>query len=124
MRCNITRQKEHVLSYATKRFTWLEWLWLKWHMLQFAGLYDMLGTSHSGGPLLDVHGRVIGVNTMKAMGMDGIAFAVPIDEVKRVVRQLTAHGRVLRPYLGLKFIELSEPVAEELNARAKRSAML
>ena len=38
--------------------------------------------------------------------------------MKRVVRQLTAHGRVLRPYLGLKFIELSEPVAEELNARA------
>ena len=34
------------------------------------------------------------------------------------MRQLTAHGRVLRPYLGLKFIELSEPVAEELNARA------
>mmetsp|Transcript_2080 Transcript_2080/g.6249 ORF Transcript_2080/g.6249 Transcript_2080/m.6249 type:complete len:399 (+) Transcript_2080:103-1299(+) len=97
------------------------------------GLHDSLGarnttayiqtdasinSGNSGGPLLDVHGRVIGVNTMKAMGMDGIAFAVPIDEVKRVVRQLTAHGRVLRPYLGLKFIELSEPVAEELNARA------
>lgn len=53
-------------------------------------------------PGLTLVGEVIGINTMKALGMDGIAFAVPIDEVKRIVAQLQAYGRVLRPYLGLK----------------------
>mmetsp|Transcript_511 Transcript_511/g.1330 ORF Transcript_511/g.1330 Transcript_511/m.1330 type:complete len:102 (+) Transcript_511:717-1022(+) len=61
-----------------------------------------INQGNSGGPLLNLQGEVIGINTMKAMGMDGIAFAIPIDEVKHVVGQLQKHGRVLRPYLGLK----------------------
>merc|ERR1719408_175082 len=77
-----------------------------------------INSGNSGGPLLNLAGEVIGVNTMKAMGMDGIAFAVPIDEVKRVVSHLTTHGRVLRPYLGLKFVELDAAIAADLNARA------
>jgi len=50
--------------------------------------------------------------------MDGIAFALPIDDVKRVVDQLIRHGKVLRPYLGLKFVELDATIAGELRARA------
>jgi len=77
-----------------------------------------INSGNSGGPLLNLAGEVIGVNTMKAMGMDGIAFAVPIDEVKRVVTQLETHGRVLRPYLGLKFVELNAAIAADLRTRA------
>ena len=73
-----------------------------------------INQGNSGGPLLNLQGEVIGVNTMKVQGMDGIAFAVPIDEAKRVVNQLMRHGRVLRPYLGLKFIELDEQVSRTL----------
>jgi HtrA serine peptidase 2 len=73
-----------------------------------------INSGNSGGPLLNLAGEVIGVNTMKAMGMDGIAFAVPIDDVKRVVSQLLSHGRVLRPYLGLKFVELDPQIARQL----------
>ena len=73
-----------------------------------------INSGNSGGPLLNLSGEVIGVNTMKAMGMDGIAFAVPIDDVKRVVSQLLHHGRVLRPYLGLKFVELDPAIARQL----------
>jgi len=78
-----------------------------------------INSGNSGGPLLNIEGEVIGVNTMKALGMDGIAFAVPIDEVKRVVDQLQRHGRVLRPYLGLKFVELNSSIAAELNSRGQ-----
>jgi HtrA serine peptidase 2 len=79
-----------------------------------------INSGNSGGPLLNLRGEVIGVNTMKAMGMDGIAFALPIDDVKRVVHQLQRHGRVLRPYLGLKFIELDPGIAHELRQHAYR----
>ena len=66
---------------------------------------------------------MIGVNTMKAMGMDGIAFALPIDDVKRVVQQLQAHGKVQRPYLGLKFVELDQTIASELRQRGQQGGV-
>jgi putative serine protease PepD len=54
---------------------------------------------NSGGPLLDARGRVIGVIS-QGRG-DGIAFAVPVDTVERVVPQLERDGRVRRAYLGV-----------------------
>ena len=54
---------------------------------------------NSGGPLLDEHGRVIGV-IAQARGA-GIAFAVPVDTVELVVPQLERFGRVRRPFLGV-----------------------
>ena len=54
---------------------------------------------NSGGPLLEERGRVIGV-IAQGRG-DGIAFAVPVDTVKRVVPQLERFGRVRRAYLGV-----------------------
>ena len=81
-----------------------------------------INQGNSGGPLLNWRGEVIGISTMKVMGpsVDGIAFAVPVDDVKRVVKQLRQHGRVLRPYLGLKFVQLDAVVSAELNRRAER----
>ena len=80
-----------------------------------------INQGNSGGPLLNLAGEVIGVNTMKVSGMDGIAFAVPIDEVKRVVGQLTKHGRVLRPYLGIKFVELDAQTKRQLEQSSRAS---
>ncbi|KOO23427.1 protease do-like 14-like protein [Chrysochromulina tobinii] len=80
-----------------------------------------INQGNSGGPLLNLAGEVIGVNTMKVSGMDGIAFAVPIDEVKRVVVQLTKHGRVLRPYLGIKFVELDAQTKRQLEQSSRAS---
>jgi S1-C subfamily serine protease len=54
---------------------------------------------NSGGPLLDARGRVIGVIS-QGRG-DGIAFAVPVDTVQRVIPQLERHGRVRRAFLGV-----------------------
>jgi S1-C subfamily serine protease len=57
---------------------------------------------------------------MKALGLEGIAFAIQIDEIKRVMRQLELHGRVLRPYLGLRFFELTPHLAGNINERVHR----
>jgi S1-C subfamily serine protease len=64
-----------------------------------------INPGNSGGPLLDSAGRLIGVNTaiLSPSGtFAGIGFAIPADEVNRVVPQLIAHGKVVRPRLGVQ----------------------
>ena len=60
---------------------------------------------NSGGPLLDSAGRLIGVNTAifsPSGASAGIGFAVPVDTINRVIPQLLAKGKVIRPYLGVR----------------------
>ncbi len=64
-----------------------------------------INPGNSGGPLLDSAGRLIGVNTAiySPSGVSaGIGFAIPVDEVNRLVPQLIRHGRVIRPGLGVQ----------------------
>jgi serine protease Do len=66
----------------------------------------------SGGPLLNLDGEVIGINTAIASQSGnncGVAFAIPINLVKRVVRQLQERGTVARGYLGLQLASSFEP---------------
>src|SRR5690606_18285751 len=63
-----------------------------------------INPGNSGGPLLDSAGRLIGVNTAiysPSGAYAGIGFAVPVDTVNRIVPQLIAHGKVVRPGLGV-----------------------
>ncbi len=63
-----------------------------------------INPGNSGGPLLDSAGRLIGVNTQIASpsgASAGIGFAVPVDTVNEVVPELIAHGRIVRPRLGV-----------------------
>ena len=60
---------------------------------------------NSGGPLLDTHGRVIGINTAIATRTgqnSGIGFAIPASLIARVTPQLIKHGRVIRPEIGIR----------------------
>ncbi|HSD66075.1 MAG TPA: trypsin-like peptidase domain-containing protein [Vicinamibacteria bacterium] len=75
-----------------------------------ATIFDVIQTDaainpgNSGGPLLDSGGRLIGMNTAiysPSGASAGIGFAVPMDTVARIVPQLIAHGRVIRPVLGV-----------------------
>jgi S1-C subfamily serine protease len=64
-----------------------------------------INPGNSGGPLLDSAGRLIGVNTAiySPSGSNaGIGFAIPVDEVNRVVPQLIRNGKVTRPSLGVQ----------------------
>jgi S1-C subfamily serine protease len=71
-----------------------------------------LNPGNSGGPLVDTHGRVVGINTAMIFGAQGISFAVPIDTAKWALQQLMTHGRVQRSWLGVvaqnraKYVEI------------------
>jgi len=68
-----------------------------------------INQGNSGGVLADLNGRVVGINSMKIadMGVEGIGFALPIDSVMPVVKQLMEKGKVLRPYMGVYSIDLA-----------------
>jgi 2-alkenal reductase len=90
-----------------------------------------INPGNSGGPLLDSHGRVIGVNSAirtdgENRANSGVGFAVPVNTVKRIVPQLIATGRAAYPYLGIT----SDPrytmpeLAQTLNLPAKRGVLI
>ena len=58
------------------------------------------------------------MNSMRASRVSGVAFAIPIDYVKRIVNALIENGRVARPYLGFKFIELDGPTSRALKGES------
>jgi putative serine protease PepD len=68
---------------------------------------------NSGGPLLDLEGRVIGVNSQIASesgGNDGVGFAIPADTIERIVGQLLDGGEVRHAYLGVSVTQADEGV--------------
>jgi S1-C subfamily serine protease len=67
-----------------------------------------INPGNSGGPLLDSSGRLIGMNTAifsPSGASAGIGFAVPVDTINRVVTQLIAYGKLVRPGLGIQIAE-------------------
>lgn len=69
---------------------------------------------NSGGPLLDVRGRVIGVNAQiesDSGGNDGVGFAIPSNTVRSIVTQIVDGGRAEHAYLGVTLVATSEGVA-------------
>lgn len=74
-----------------------------------------INPGNSGGPLLDSAGRLIGVNTAiysPSGAYAGIGFAVPVDEVNRVIPQLIRHGKLIKPGIGASLAD--ERVASRL----------
>jgi S1-C subfamily serine protease len=70
-----------------------------------------INPGNSGGPLLDSGGRVIGINTAMIPFAQGIGFAVPINTVKKVVEELITYGRVIRPWLGIAGLNITNELA-------------
>lgn len=68
-----------------------------------------INPGNSGGALINAKGEVIGINSMKIAltQVEGIGFAIPIDEAKPVIEQLEAKGEVVRPYMGISGVDLS-----------------
>ncbi|MBA3490777.1 MAG: trypsin-like peptidase domain-containing protein [Rubrobacteraceae bacterium] len=77
-----------------------------------------INPGNSGGPLLDSRGTVIGVNAQIASesgGFEGVGFAVPINTVKDVIKQLITDGKVVHGYIGVSMYQLG---IDELSAYA------
>ena len=72
---------------------------------------------NSGGPLINMDGQAIGINSQiysRTGGFMGISFAIPIDEAMRVTEQLKANGHVVRGRIGVAITEVTKDIAEPL----------
>ncbi len=74
-----------------------------------------INPGNSGGPLLNLHGEVIGVNVAIAQGSQSIGFAIPANSIKGVVDSVQKTGKIVRPYLGVRYI----PITTELKDKNK-----
>jgi len=73
---------------------------------------------NSGGPLLNVEGRLIGINTAIRPGAENIGFAIPVDRARRVLEELLAYGAVRPTWLGLEVWEVTPSLARRLGVEA------
>ncbi|TPX62352.1 hypothetical protein PhCBS80983_g00481 [Powellomyces hirtus] len=68
----------------------------------------------SGGPLLNLDGEVVGINTTRA-DSEGISFAIRADNAMDLVHQLHTQGRVVRPWLGCRMVSLTSQVRQQIH---------
>jgi serine protease Do len=86
-----------------------------------------INRGNSGGPLVDVKGRLIGINQSifsGSGGSDGIGFAVPVNLARNVAEQLIANGRVTRGYIGVNIQPLSPDLAQAFGIDDARGALV
>jgi len=74
-----------------------------------------INAGNSGGALVNSFGEVIGLNTLKlsGTGVEGMGFAIPINDTIDIYNQLIKNGKVLRPYIGISGIDLDEATAKK-----------
>ncbi|MDO6354169.1 trypsin-like peptidase domain-containing protein [Caloramator sp. CAR-1] len=72
-----------------------------------------INQGNSGGALCNENGEVIGINTLKITSAEGMGFAIPINEAKKIIEELMKHGYVSRPYIGVAGTFIDEEQAKE-----------
>ncbi len=74
-----------------------------------------INPGNSGGPLLDLSGQVVGVNVAIAVGSQNIGFALPINSVKGAIESVKSTGKIIRPYLGIRYVAINAAIKEKNN---------
>ncbi|MEK7505073.1 MAG: trypsin-like peptidase domain-containing protein [Patescibacteria group bacterium] len=72
-----------------------------------------INPGNSGGPLLDLRGRVVGVNVAVARGSENIGFALPANVVRGVVESVQKNNKIVRPYLGIRYVAVTPAMKEK-----------
>lgn len=78
---------------------------------------------NSGGPLFNLNGEIVGINTAIISGGQGIGFAVPINMVKAILPQLK-EGRIVRAWLGVRFQPVTKEIMESFGLESTDGALI
>lgn len=96
-----------------------------------AGPYDdflqtdaSINFGNSGGPLLNLNGEVIGINTAIVAGGTGIGFAIPTSLAKGIIEQLKDKGKVVRGWLGVMIQKITPELAKSFDLKSEKGALV
>jgi len=83
-----------------------------------------INSGNSGGPLLNLKGEVIGINTAMAQGAEAIGFAIPINMAKRDIEQVIETNKITYPFLGVRYVLVDEDVKKEYKLSVDYGALV
>lgn len=88
-----------------------------------------INSGNSGGPLINLAGQVIGINSMKlssssssGTSVEGMGFAIPSNEVVTIINQLISKGKIVRPAIGASLLDLTDITASQQKSVLKLSS--
>lgn len=83
-----------------------------------------INPGNSGGPLSDVDGNIIGINTAVAEQAQGIGFAIPINFAKSAIKSVIEKGRVVRPMIGVRYVNITKEFATRNDLSVDHGALI
>jgi len=83
-----------------------------------------INEGNSGGPLVNLDGQVIGMNTAVASDSQNIGFAIPINDLSGLIDSVKSTGKLQRPYLGVVYIPITSDVAAQYNLSVSQGAYI
>lgn len=83
-----------------------------------------INSGNSGGPLLNLAGQVVGINTAVNSSGQSVGFAIPINQVKQDVESVQKNGKIIRPYLGVRYLIINSDVAKTNNLSVDYGALV
>jgi S1-C subfamily serine protease len=83
-----------------------------------------INPGNSGGPLINLAGEVVGINTAVSQEGQLIGFAIPINSVKSVIKGVLAEGEIIRPYLGVRYVLITDTMAKENKLPVNSGALI
>lgn len=83
-----------------------------------------INPGNSGGPLVNMNGMVIGINTAMIMGAQNIGFAIPINYAQKDLAEVKKYGKIVVPFLGVKYVILSKEMAKANKLPVEEGALV
>ncbi|AKM82011.1 TPA: PDZ domain-containing protein [Candidatus Berkelbacteria bacterium] len=83
-----------------------------------------INSGNSGGPLVNLAGQVIGINTAMASNAQSIGFAIPVNTVKTAIISFQKNGKIIRPQLGVSYVMVTPEIASSKNLSVDHGALI
>jgi len=83
-----------------------------------------INSGNSGGPLVNLAGQVVGINTAMATNAQNIGFAIPINQAKSAIDSYKKSGKIIKPFLGVRYTTITKDMIDSLNLKVDHGALV